>query len=496
MVLIKGADEPVSARRLVAVAGQRARIGRRESPLVGREWELAALTAMLDRSSTGHGCVAGVVGPPGIGKSRIVAETSSIAASIGVQVFSTFCESHTSEVPFHRATRLLRAALGIAELDNEAARARVRAEVPGADRTDLVLLDDLLGIRDPAAELPDIAPDARRRRLSALVNAAALARSTPHVYVIEDAHWIDQTSESMLADLLSVVPQTHSLVLITYRPEYRGALSRAPGGQTIALAPLDDSQTGTLIADLLGSHPAVSRLADEAERAAGNPFFAEGIVRDLADRGVHRRTRRIRRPRRRHRGERAGHPAGRDRRAHRPTGGLCQTASQRRRGDRVAVRCGSADQPGRQLRHHGAHQAELVDQVMFTPRAEYAFRHPLIRTVAYRSQLKSDRARLHRRLAAAIEQQDPGSADENAALIAEHLEAAGDLHEAFGWHTRAGTWLIYRDVRAARMSWQRARQVADRLPAEDPERPAMRIAPRALVCVSTWRAGGASPTPA
>ena len=48
-------------------------------------------------------------------------------------------------------------------------------------------------------------------------------------------------------------------------------------------------------------------------------------------------------------------------------------------------------------------RAELIDQVRFTPRAEYAFRHPLIRTVAYESQLKSDRAQLHRRLAAAIE---------------------------------------------------------------------------------------------
>jgi adenylate cyclase len=127
-------------------------------------------------------------------------------------------------------------------------------------------------------------------------------------------------------------------------------------------------------------------------------------------------------------------------------------------------------------------QAELVDQVAFTPRAEYAFRHPLIRTVAYESQLKSDRAQLHRRLAAAIEQHD-----QNAALIAEHLEAAGDLHAAYSWHMRAGQWLINRDIVAAQMSWERARQVADALPANDPGRLAMRIAPRTLLCGSGWR---------
>jgi adenylate cyclase len=81
-------------------------------------------------------------------------------------------------------------------------------------------------------------------------------------------------------------------------------------------------------------------------------------------------------------------------------------------------------------------------------------------------------------LAAAIEQQEPGSADENAALIAENLEAAGDLRAAFDWHMRAGGWLAIRDIRAARTSWQRARQVADRLPADAPDRTSMQIAPR------------------
>ena len=132
-------------------------------------------------------------------------------------------------------------------------------------------------------------------------------------------------------------------------------------------------------------------------------------------------------------------------------------------------------------------RVELVDQVRFTPSAEYAFRHPLIRTVAYESQLKSDRAQLHRRLAAAIEQHDPGSADENAALIAEHLEAAGDLHAAYGWHMRAATWATNRDIAAARLSWERARRIADALPADDPNRAAMRIAPRTMLCGIAWR---------
>ena len=81
----------------------------------------------------------------------------------------------------------------------------------------------------------------------------------------------------------------------------------------------------------------------------------------------------------------------------------------------------------------------------------------------------------------------PESADENAALIAEHLEAAGDLHAAYGWHMRAATWATNRDIAAARLSWERAQRIADALPADDPDRAAMRIAPRTMLCGTAWR---------
>ena len=204
-----------------------------------------------------------------------------------MQVFSTFCESHTSEVPFHASNRLLRGALGVNDLDDEAARDLLRTRVPDTDPADVLLLEDELGVRDAAVELPDIAPDARRRRLAALINTLALTSDTPAVFIIEDAHWIDPTSESLLADFFSVIPQTHSLVLITFRPEYQGALSRTPGAQTIAMTPLDDSQTAALAGDLLGLDPSVTALKSQiAERAAGKPLFAEEIVRDLVGRGV------------------------------------------------------------------------------------------------------------------------------------------------------------------------------------------------------------------
>ena len=286
-VRIKGADEPVRARRLVAIGPRDGLVGRAEASLVGRRWEMAALDAMVDRAIGGRGGVVNVVGPPGIGKSRVAREAAALAAGRGVEVFWTFCESHARDIPFHAVTRLLRAGTGVADLDGEAARARVREQVPDADPQDLLLLDDLLGIADPEVPLPQIDPDARRRRLTALINTASLARTEPALFIIEDAHWIDAVSESMLADFLTVIPRTPSMVLITSRPEYEGALTRVPGAQTIALAPLGDSDTAALLGELLGSDPSVGELAAIiAERAAGNPFFAEEMVRELAQRGV------------------------------------------------------------------------------------------------------------------------------------------------------------------------------------------------------------------
>ena len=491
MVHIKGTDDPMPTRRLLAVGEHRPRL-RGESSLVGRTWELNTITGILEDAISGAGYVVNIVGPPGIGKSRLVRETAAIAASLGVAVFTTYCESHTSDIPFHVVARFLRTASGVNDLNDQAARARLRAQVPDADSDDLLLLDDLLGIADAAVALPDIAPDARRRRLSALIIGAALARQEPAVFVIEDAHWIDEVSESMLAELMAVILQTRLLVLITCRPEYHGALTRVLGVQSIALRPLNDAQASALTAELLGADPSLGELAAQvAAHTAGNPFFVEEMVRDLAERGVLH-----------------GRPG-----AYQLRGEVAEVDVPATLQATLGARIDRLDPTAKQTLHAAAVigsrfdtelltalvdnadvapliEAELVNQVRFTARAEYAFRHPLIRTVAYESQLKSDRGQLHRRLAAAIEQRDPALADENAALIAEHLEAAGDLHGAFAWHMRAATWATSRDIAAERLSWRRARQVADRLPDDDPDRVSMRIAPRTLLSASAWRVEG------
>ncbi|MEE2854251.1 MAG: adenylate/guanylate cyclase domain-containing protein [Actinomycetota bacterium] len=487
MVRIKGANEPVIAYRLLGIGDRHRARERVYSDLVGRRLEMSVVEDLLDRALGGHGGVVAVVGEPGIGKSRLVREVAAMATVRGVEVLTAFCESHTSQLPFHAVARLLRAATGVEGLDGQAARARVRDQFRNADPEDMLLLDDLLGIADPITAVPAIDPNARRRRLAALVNAASLSRGAPAVYVVEDAHWIDEISESMLTDFLEVIPQTRSLVLVAYRPEYHGALTRLTDAHTIVLAPLSDSETAALVAHLLGPDPSVDALGRRvAERAAGNPFFAEELVRELAERGVLR-------------GEPGAYMSAAEVSEVSVPATLQATIAARidRLRPKAKRTLSAAAVIGSRLRLDlltalGVEPvvdelvaAQLIDVVGLTRQPEYVFHHPLIHSVAYGAQLRSDRSDLHRRVAAAIEAR--GSADENAALIAEHVEAAGDLHDAYGWHMRAATWATNRDISAARASWGRAAEIADALPADYPHRAEMRIAPRTMLCGTGWR---------
>ena len=490
LVRIKGADAPVVAYRLLGVSVQQWPMGTSDTGLIGRSSEMRTLKALLETSLSGRGSVASVVGPAGIGKTRLVREAAAIAHSRGADVVTAFCEAHARDVPFHAVAQLLRALTGVNDLDDAAARAKVNALVTDADDDDLVLLYDVIGVRDRDMPLPNIDPDARRRRLGSLITALTLVRE-PALYVIEDAHWIDEVSESLLAGFLTLIPRTSSTVLITYRSDYRGALATGRDLLAIRLAPLNDSESAQLLLELLGSDPSVSGItALVCERAGGNPFFAEEMVRDLAERGVLQ-----------------GRPGDYLLRSDLPEitvpGTLQATIGARidRLGSTAKRTLSAAAVVGARFGTEllgaliddadlGALiKAEFIEPLSPTQRAEYAFRHPMIRAVAYESQLKSDRAQLHRRLAGAIEECDPAAADANAALIAEHMAAAGDLPSAYAWHMRAGEWSAHRDIRAARLSWSRACHVADALIADDPGRTAMGIAPRTLLCGSAWRVG-------
>ncbi|GFM16384.1 MULTISPECIES: adenylate/guanylate cyclase domain-containing protein [Mycobacteriaceae] len=487
---IKGAAKPLRAWQLLAVTPRQGAWSRTEAALVGRSRELSVLGAMLNRAIGRSGAVVQLTGPPGIGKSRTARELATRAESLGIEVCWSFCESHTSDVAFHAVTRLLRSALRLTDLGAEAARLQLRAVMPDADSNDLLLLEDLLGIAESEVPVPQIDPEVRRRRITGLINNASLRREKPALYIIEDVHWIDTVSESMLALFLDVIPSTASMVLITHRPEYRGLLRGVNGAQTLTLAPLDDADIAAMVRELVGSDPSVGALTGLiTERAAGNPFFAEEMVRELVQRGVLS-------------GNRGRHVCDKNVTEISVPATVLAAVEARIDGQLPAAKrtLRAAAVLGVRFRADllaamdvepvldELIDAELIDRVGPGDDAEYVFRHPLIRAVAYESQLKSDRAGWHRLAAVAVEQSTDRATDEHAALIAEHVEHAGDFAAAYHWHMRAGAWLTNRDLAAARASWERARRLADQLSDDESDVLSMRIGPRTMLCATDLQA--------
>ncbi|OMC25251.1 ATP-binding protein [Mycobacterium colombiense] len=484
-VLVKGADVPVPARQLLAMSSERMVLGRQEGLMLGRDTEMHLLRSLFD---THPGCLVGIVGPPGLGKSRLLREFTEVAESHGADIVVARCEAHTSALAFRALSRLLRAMFKVEGLSPGEAREHASSQCPGLLRPpsdDAQILFEAMGIADSAALPLQLSAEARRRRLIEIGAHAVRTRPGRTVFVLEDAHWIDEQSDDVLADFATALDGTMSLFVTTYRPEFHGALHHR-SKQTMRLQPLTESMSVRLVGHLLGADPSLRGLAERiATAAAGNPFFAEEIVRDLAGRGVLS-------------GSRGGYRlTGDDSEIAVPPTVQAVLAA---RIDRLPAHTKSILNAAAVIGNHfdvdTLHallpesmstrlaelvSAELIDQVEFVPRQRYCFHHPLVRTVAYESQLSAIRGQAHRRLAAAIEARGSGAGDDNAALIARHLEAGGELVQAYRWHLRAAEWLRPRGIRAARAEWESARRIADALADDNDDVIAMRIEPRAML---------------
>ncbi|HZA09782.1 ATP-binding protein [Mycobacterium sp.] len=490
-VAVKGETRLIPARRLLSVPVQETVVGRDAGPMLGRDAELQEIMRVFD---SGDASVIGVVGEPGIGKSRLIREFAARVRRKEADVVVARCDAHTADVPLWALSRMLRAMFGVSRLDDPAARAQVLERLPITAHSDGArVLFDLLGITEPGSAPVELSLDARHRRLVDAMIKATEFRSRRAVFILEDAHWIDAASEATLSEFAASLSALQSTLVTTYRPEYRGPLRDQPD-TTITLSPLTDDTAVAMAEGLIGHDPTVGGIADLIARsAAGNPFFVEEMVRDLADRGVLAGSRGC------YRRQGDVDPSTVPATVHTVVAARIDRLPPQAKWilNAAAVIGSSFDVDRVQTLLPNTDRddladlvsMELIDQIEFLPRARYCFRHPLIRKVAYESQLTATRAGAHRRLASALQTLHPPAVDDNAALIATHLEAAGDLKPAYDWHMRAANWLKTRDMVAARTSWERARRIADRLPSEQPGSMALRAAPRTMLVWTDWLVG-------
>jgi class 3 adenylate cyclase/tetratricopeptide (TPR) repeat protein len=483
--------EPVEAKgkselvRLFRAVEPRARLGREliqthDSPFVGREVEQTLLRGLLERcarDSSTH--LVTLVGEPGVGKSRLVAELARHVASLtGVVTWRQGrCLPYGEGITFWALGELVKAHAGIYETDSSAvAERKLETVLPAVEERAWLRarLLPLLGIDSGAVASREESFRAWRRFLE------ELAAHGPAVIVIEDLHWGDPALLDFLAYLAEWAHGVPLLLLCTARPELFENNPDWAGGMgnttTVSLPPLSDTETAQLVSALAGSPLTEGTTRTILERVGGNPLYAEELVRLVAERGLD-----------------AGLPDS----VHALIAARLDSLSPGRKGllqdaavvGRVfwagALAAMGERKPGEvEQALHELSRNELIRPARASSmegEAEYAFWHALVRDVAYAQIPRAERARRHQAAAAWLERRAGERVEDLAELLAHHYTAALALAEAAGerdqaaaltplarrFLTLAGQRALALDVARAEASLGRALQLA---PEGHPER--------------------------
>ena len=508
---LKGAAEPVRVFELEGAGSVRTRLDaarvRGFTRFVGRDREMATLDAALQRALSGETQIVGVVGEPGVGKSPLCIEVLARARAQSIPVYEGHCLSHGRALPFHPVRQIYRAYFGIHETDPPAeARRKIAGTLVLLDdrlRAALPLVFDFLGVPDPERPPPRIDPEARLRQLVGFTGEVLRARSTrePAVLLIDDLHWIDPASDAFLAPVIEVMSGTRTLFLLNFRPEYRAEWMRRADYQQVALRPLGAEAIEELLRTLLGDHTSLAPLFPRLrERAGGNPFFAEELVQSLVEagnlagaKGAYRLDKPV--PVAEPVGEPSLPPSVQAVLAAR----IDRLAEPEKRALEAAAVIGKevsepllrrvCDETGELAAHLATLvRKELLFEQALYPEIVYAFKHPLTHEVAYRGQLTARRARVHARVAEALEAMHAADADAHAALIAQHWSEAGEPLRAMRWHARAAAWSGVRDLAEAMRHFQAVRRLAGAVPESQEARALVSGACFGLLNVG-WRMG-------
>jgi class 3 adenylate cyclase/tetratricopeptide (TPR) repeat protein len=285
---LRGKPEPVPAWRLDAVRPEAPGTGRRlGSRLVGRDRELAQLEERFAHRTMAGACeVVTVVGPAGVGKSRLARELEKRVGARATVVHGR-CLPYGDGITFWPVAGVLRDAAGIGERDRpEQARAKLAALLGEEDEAALVAerLGPLLGV-DAAR------PGIQETFWGVRTLCERLAARRPLLVVFDDVHWGEATFLELLEYLADWVRSESVLLLCLARPELLevrpGWMTAKPNATLITLPPLIGSEIDRLIRNLLAG----AELAGEARRhiagvAEGNPLFVEETLRMLVDDGL------------------------------------------------------------------------------------------------------------------------------------------------------------------------------------------------------------------
>jgi AAA ATPase domain/Bacterial regulatory protein, Fis family len=256
------------------------------SRFVGRARELATLTDLLVPVTDGRGQVVGVVGEPGVGKSRVCYEFISAHHTEGWLILETSADSYGQATPYLPIIDLLKAYFHLnAGDDQHTVRAKVTDRLLALKATLQPVLPALLVLLGVPVEDPQwqaLDPPQRRRCIMDGIKYLLLREREvrPLLLVVENLHWIDGETQGFLNSFVESLPAAHVLLLVSYRPEYQHGWTSKTYYTQLRLDPLAPEHAQTLAHAVLGTDTGIIPLTRRLlERTEGNPFFLEESVR-------------------------------------------------------------------------------------------------------------------------------------------------------------------------------------------------------------------------
>jgi class 3 adenylate cyclase/transcriptional regulator with XRE-family HTH domain/tetratricopeptide (TPR) repeat protein len=262
------------------------------SHFIGRDDELAALRGPLAKMEAGHGQVVGVVGEPGIGKSRLLYEFRRSLGARHITYLEGRCLSYGASIPYLPILDLVRANCAIQDGDAPAAvaeKVRFGLQEVGLepDRHAPYILH-LLGVGDGAAALEHLSPEGIKTRIFETLNTWSLngSQQRPIIFAVEDLHWIDRSSEEYLASLAESLAGAQILLLCTWRHGYQPPWGEHSYVTQLALRRLSPADSLGVVRSVLQADRVPEALAQVIlERGEGNPFFLEELARAVLEHG-------------------------------------------------------------------------------------------------------------------------------------------------------------------------------------------------------------------
>lgn len=437
------------------------------SPFVGRQREMMALHELYTEVEHGHGQVVGIIGEPGMGKSRLLDEFRDHVVQRDRPYVAGHCHAYGRATPYLPLREILWNAWDMTEADSTM---HISARVDdGLRRVGLTpeqwapYLLHLLGAPKPVGELAVLSPETlRARTFEALLQVHIhWSRQQPLVLEVENLHWIDPTSEAWLGALVERLAGVPILLLVSYRPGYHPPWIEKSYATQLALRRLPSADSRRVVQAILppGSVPdaLVQRILT---KAGGNPFFLEELARTVGE-------------------QHDPHPvltipdtvqavlAARIDRLPVATKRLLQVAAVIGKHIPAALLQAIAELPDATYRRSLARlqAAEFLYESRLFPEREYTFKHVLTQEVAYESLLQERRRALHTRIVASLEALMDDRGSPQIERLAYHALHGGVWEKAVQYFRQAGTHAMARSAyREAKVSFEQALQALQHLP--------------------------------